>query len=79
MTSPAQRATIVLEHVSAIGDYDDESDEESWFVVAYLVLDSGQRKRVTLHRCKTRSEASAALDAIWGQVTAEKGHKASAA
>jgi hypothetical protein len=79
MNSPAQRATIVLEHASATSDHDEESYEDSWCVVAYLVLDSGKRKRVTLHRCKSRSEASAALDTIWDQVIAERVQRASAA
>jgi hypothetical protein len=79
MNSAAQRANIVLEHVSAISDYDEESYEDFWFVVAYLVLDSGKRKRVTLHRSKSRSEASAALDTIWDQVTGERAQRAGAA
>ena len=71
MDSPSQRAVIVIEHVSAISDHQDEmdTDSDSWFVVAYLVLDSGKRERVTLHSCRSRDDASAALNKIWDQVT----------
>jgi hypothetical protein len=79
MSSLAQRAAIVLEHASAISDHDEESYEDSWCVVAYLVLDSGKRTRVTLHRCKSRSEASVALKTIWDQVITERAQIASAA
>jgi hypothetical protein len=72
MNSPPQRANLVLEHVSAISDYDEVGYEDSWYVVAYLVLDSGKRKRVTLHRCETRSEASAALSTLWDRVVEER-------
>ena len=79
MNSLAQRATIVLEHASATSDHDEESYEDSWCVVAYLVLDSGKRERVTLHRCKSRSKASAALKTVWNQVIGERAQIASAA
>lgn len=79
METHAQRANIVLEHVSAIGDHDEESYEDSWFVVAYLVSDSGRRERVTLYQCKSRSDAAAALRATWDQVTAGRAERASAA
>lgn len=79
MNSPPQRANIVLEHVSATSDHDEESYEDAWFVVAYLVLDNGRRKRVTLHQCQSRSAASAALFNIWDQVTAETAKRANAA
>lgn len=71
MNSPSQRAVFVIEHVSAISDHQDEidTDSDTWFVVAYLVLDSGRRERVTLHSCGSRADASAALDKIWEQVT----------
>ncbi len=71
MKSSPQRATIVLEHASATMDPDDEgnSDENAWSVVAYLVLDSGERRRATLCRCKARADASAALSAIWSKFT----------
>lgn len=72
MNSPPQRANLVLEHVSAISDYDEVGYEDSWYVVAYLVLDSGKRKRVTLHRCGSRSEASAALATLWDRVVEER-------
>jgi hypothetical protein len=72
MNSPPQRANLVLEHVTAISDYDEVGYEDSWYVVAYLVLDSGKRKRVTLHRCETRSEASAALATLWDRVVEER-------
>ena len=54
MDSPAQRATVVIEHVSAISDFDDGGSDDFWFVAAYLVHDSGMRERVTLRRCDTR-------------------------
>ena len=72
MNSPPQRANLVLEHVSAISDYDEEGYEDAWYVVAYLVMDSGKRKRVTLHRCESRSEASAALATLWDRVIAKR-------
>ena len=73
MDSLAQRATLVIEHESAISDFDGgASDEDSWYVAAYLVHDSGQRERVTLRRCDTRADASAALSAIWRELTTSK-------
>ena len=68
MQSPPQRANIVLEHASAFGDYDEQSHDDSWFVVAYLVHESGQRRRVTLHRFEDRADAVAALESIWDKV-----------
>ena len=44
-----QRATLVLEHLSA---------DDNWSLVAYLVRDNGQRDRVTLRRCASRAEAA---------------------
>jgi len=79
MNSPAQRVNIGLEHVSAISDYDEEGYEDSWLVVAYLDFDREKRERVTLHRCNSRSEASAALESIWGQVTAARAQRTRAA
>lgn len=72
MNSAPQRATFVLEHVSAISNFDEEGYEDSWYVVAYLVLDSGKRKRTTLYRCDTRAKAAAALETIWAKMTAER-------
>jgi hypothetical protein len=67
MESAPQRATIVLEHASATLDFDDEDqiDGKPWSVVAYLISDSGERERITLHRCRTRAEAGEALSRIW--------------
>ncbi len=79
MDSAPQRANIVLEHVSAMSDFDDGGDEDSWLVVAYLVLDSGMRRRVTLRQCDSRAEASAALDTIWSEVIARKSSVATTA
>ncbi len=69
MDFASQRATVVIEHVSAISDFDDGGADDSWFVAAYLVHDSGKRERVTLRRCDSRAEASAALGAIWRDLT----------
>ncbi len=79
MDSAPQRANIVLEHVSAMSEFDDPGDEDSWLVVAYLVLDSGMRRRVTLRQCDSRAEASVALDTIWCEVIARKSSVATAA
>jgi len=79
MDASPQRMTVVLEHISATGDHDEESYEDYWYVVAYLVLDSGKRKRVTLQQSKTRGEASKALNAIWDEVTRASARRASAA
>ena len=68
-TSP-QRATLVLEHISARDDEDEqEADDSKWCVVAYLVYDSGRRDRATLRRCRTRAEASEALREMWRGLT----------
>jgi len=76
-----QRVTIVIEHASATMDLDDEDDgdENPWSVVAYLVLDSGERKRATLFRCKTRAGASAAISQIWSDLLSNKPQLASVA
>lgn len=79
MDAPPQRMTVVLEHISATGDHDEESYEDYWYVVAYLVLDSGKRKRFTLHQSKTRADASEALNAIWDEMTRGSAKRASAA
>ena len=79
MDSAPQRANIVLEHVSAMSDFDDGGDEDSWLVVAYLVCDSGMRRRVTLRQCDSRAEASVALNTIWCEVIAKKSSLATAA
>ena len=69
MDSLSQRATLVIEHTSALGDFDEGIADDSWFVTAYLVHDSGKRERVTLRRCDSREEASAALTALWRDLT----------
>ena len=72
MNAPARRVSVVLEHLSAISDHDEEGYEDSWLVVAYLDIEMEKRERVTLRRCESLAEASAALEGIWGQVTAER-------
>lgn len=69
MTSPAQRATLVLENLSAVDDPDQDGVEEPWSVVAYLIFDSGQRKRATLCRRRTREEAAKALEDMWRTIS----------
>lgn len=59
MTDLAQRATLVLERTVEDGE---------WFVVAYLVRDSGHRERKTLTRRDTREEATSALEELWGRM-----------
>lgn len=73
MNAPAQRATLVLEHMSATEDQESsttdvehEKSDKPWNVVAYLIYDSGQRRRVTLCHCRTRDEAAEALEKMWG-------------
>lgn len=65
---------VILEHASAATDLDDggEDHSNSWSVVAYLVYDGGGRSRMTLYRCKSRSEASAALGTIWRDLTSKR-------
>ncbi len=67
MTEGAQRATLVLEHVTAVdeGLADDEVPDRPWSVVAYLISDGGQRERSTLCRCQTRDAAAEALEGMW--------------
>ena len=69
-TSP-QRATLVLEHISARDDVEDEDEagDGKWCVVAYLVYDSGRRDRATLCRRRTRDEAAGALREMWQGLT----------
>lgn len=69
MNAPAQRATFVLEHMSATEDAETEKSDRPWSVVAYLVYDSGQRRRCTIAYCGTREEASAALENLWDTMT----------
>lgn len=69
MTSPAQRATLVLEHVSAVDDPHEEAVEQPWCVVAYLIFDNGMRKRATLCRRQTREEAAKALEDMWRTIS----------
>ncbi len=56
MSDAAQRATLVLER---------DPEEGLWFLVAYLVHDSGRRERRTLTQHATRDEAAAALETTW--------------
>lgn len=63
-----QRATLVLEHVSAAPD--EEVDSASWLVVAYLIFDNGKRERATLRRCNTRAEVVETLGQIWSGLVA---------
>ncbi len=56
MSDDAQRATLVLER---------DPHEGTWFVVAYLVFDSGRRERTTVAMCDTREEASQKLGTVW--------------
>ena len=69
MNAPAQRATLVLEHVSVTEDVADEKCDKPWSVVAYLIYDSGQRDRATLYQCQTRDEAAQRLEKMWGTLT----------
>ncbi len=69
MNAPAQRATLVLEHVSVTEGVADEKSDKPWSVVAYLVYDSGHRKRTTLFQCRTRDEAAKSLEKMWGTLT----------
>lgn len=67
-----QRATLVLEHVSAAPDDEEEVDSASWLVVAYLIFDNGKRERATLRRCNTRAEAVETLGQIWSGLAARE-------
>jgi hypothetical protein len=76
MVDSAQRATLVLEHIGAVGEEGPEEEElldRPWSVVAYLISDGGQRQRSTLCRCRTREEAASALEETWRGVVASKG------
>jgi hypothetical protein len=59
VTDSAQRATLVLEH---------SIEDAEWFVVAYLVRDSGQRERKTLTSRDSRDQAAEALESIWNRM-----------
>lgn len=72
MVAPPQRATLVLEHISATDEGDVDDSVETWSVVAYLVHDSGARERATLCRCRTRDEACQALQRLWDGLTSKK-------
>ncbi len=63
MSDLVQRATLVLER----GYGDEDEEEKTWNVVAYLVHDSGQRDRRTIARRPTREEAAVTLGAIWSE------------
>ena len=69
MNAPAQRATLVLEHVSVTDNVADEKSDKPWSLVAYLIYDSGQRDRATLFQCETREEAAECLKKMWGTLT----------
>ncbi|MEM7169886.1 MAG: hypothetical protein AAF530_06925 [Pseudomonadota bacterium] len=56
MSDDAQRATLVLER---------DPHEGTWFVVAYLIHDSGKRERATVAMCDSREEASEKLANVW--------------
>ena len=63
------RISLVLEHVSATEDSYDGRDVDSWSVVAYMILDSGKRRRATLRRCDTREQAADALGFLWQEIS----------
>ncbi len=72
MTDSAQRATLVLEHVD--NDPDENASNallsgDSWSVVAYLIMDSGRRQRITMCRFATRKEAANAMADYWANLT----------
>jgi hypothetical protein len=76
MVDSAQRATLVLEHIGAVGEEGPEEEglpSPPWSVVAYLISDGGQRQRSTLCRCQTREEAASALEEMWQRLVASKG------
>ena len=75
MDAPPQRATLVLEHISATDDVAGEDKGGTWSVVAYLIHDSGARERATLCRCRTRAEASQALQGLWSGLKSQKAAK----
>ncbi len=59
VTDSAQRATLVLEH---------SIEDSEWFIVAYLVRDSGQRQRKTITSRGTREEAAETLESFWSRM-----------
>ena len=63
MSDAAQRATLVLER---------DAEEGNWYVVAYLVHDSGQRERTTLTWRENREDATVALQEIWNKVLSQR-------
>lgn len=65
MNSPAQRATLVLEHVSAMDEVEEDIRERPWCLVGYLVYDSGMRKRNTIQCFRNRDDAAEALEKMW--------------
>ncbi len=72
MDAPPQRATLVLEHISATDEVAVDDEGGTWSVVAYLIHDSGARERATLCRCRTRAEASQALQRLWTGLKTQK-------
>lgn len=65
MSDPAQRATLVLENVSALEEVEDEIQEKPWCLVGYLIYDNGLRKRSTIQCFRSRDDAAAALEKMW--------------
>jgi hypothetical protein len=63
MDDVPQRAVLVLES---------NADDNTWSVVTYLVLDSGQRQRATLYTCPTRRAAAQALEGLWTSLASKK-------
>ncbi len=57
----AQRIAVVMEH-------DPDSDDDRWYVVAYLVADNGRRERATLRGRPSRAEAARLLQELWEQM-----------
>lgn len=63
MSDSAQRATLVLER---------DPEEGNWYVVAYLVRDSGKRERTTLTWRENREDATLALQEVWDKVLCQR-------
>ena len=60
----AQRISVVLE-------FDEEHNE--WLVVAVLIDDKGARRRNTLARVSTKTEASKNLETLFGNLPIQMG------
>ena len=63
MDNTPQRAALVLES---------NADDNTWSVVTYLVLDSGERQRATLYTCPTRRAAAQTLEDLWKSLASQK-------